>query len=152
MTSAIIKFDVLVEGTAVKDIGELGSSTDGENRHLESSSFTKQGQLPFVAVWLDGPKVFICVMSVAIGLDVRSPAQDQSVETSEDARDVGVAGQLNGKSTGGGHRRRIVREVQVEFEFVHRLRNVVREGRGRPSASRHANKRFAHSPILRSGW
>jgi len=57
----------------VKDIGELGTSTDRQDRHLESTSLAKERELPFVAVRFDRPEILIGVMTVAIRFHVRSP-------------------------------------------------------------------------------
>ena len=50
---------------------------------------------PVVAVRFDRPEILIGVMTVAIRFHVRSPTEDQPVESSEDALHVGVARQFN---------------------------------------------------------
>src|ERR1035438_7142893 len=95
MSGTLIEFDVLVERAPVEDVGQLCTSTDRQDRHLESTGFAKQCELPFVAVRFDRPEILIGVMSVAIGFNVRSPTEDQPVESSENALHVGVARQFN---------------------------------------------------------
>src|SRR5579863_3941301 len=119
MTGSLVEFDMLIQGAAIKDVGELCAATDREHRHLEAASLAKQREFPLVTVRLDRTEVLVRVMTVAIGFDVGSPAEDETIETSQYALDVGVARQLHRQSPGGGDRRRIVREVQIELEFVH---------------------------------
>jgi len=96
MPRAVVDLDVLVQCAAVIHVGELGPSTDRQDRHFQSTGLAKERQFPLVAVRFDGTEILIGVVPVAVRFHVRAPAQDQTIESSEHTLDVGVARQFDG--------------------------------------------------------
>src|ERR1019366_9699576 len=114
MSSAVVEFDVLVQGSPVRDVDELKTTTDRQHRNTFGPGGRVEGELPLVTIRLGLTQLIVGSSFIVSGVDVGAATQHQSIEMGHDLVDVGVTRELHGYSPRQGHGATVVSEVQVE--------------------------------------
>ncbi len=81
--------DVLVEGSAERDVEDLDAATDGEDGHAALPRFAGEREFELVAPGVGLADRLVGLLSVPPRFDVTSPGEDDAVEAVDEGRHVG---------------------------------------------------------------